>query len=493
MVTTVHKVRKSRTLKCIIKRSDYQNLASFFNVRSFFSTLVQKTRLKMKMMLICTIGNIEINESGRNKMIGVKILEIIVYLITMYLLADGVCGLCERRIIEVSRPLLVIAIITELLGCIVWIVIQNIFVQLAMQILIVYVMFTIIFNENAKSRLFFTIYLTLVHSIIMNMEVVILNLCGIATTDIIAPVSIMLICIPLYYWMKHKLRVRFRDAGLGYGILMLVALGIDCLVILGLGGSLTYPISQTYRFQKVLILIYVAVISSVIFKFILITKLVITRYVFKEKELLAAKYLEDQKEHYDYLRQKEYDTKRFRHDIKGHLLVMQQLLRAGNTNGAEKYLKEISDRIELINGRVSVNNDIADAIINRFIYEAEKNGIQLQIEGHFPNECSISTFDLSTVLSNLLDNAISAELDAGYDLVKMEFRYDDRYIYIDLINHIREIPKIHNGIIASTKSDTDNHGFGMVNIRESVNRNGGDIIISVEGKTIRQLVCLSNN
>lgn len=52
---------------------------------------------------------------------------------------------------------------------------------------------------------------------------------------------------------------------------------------------------------------------------IAIVYLVSSRDVFIEREELIGRIFEEQERHYEYLRQKEYKTRRFRHDLKNHM------------------------------------------------------------------------------------------------------------------------------------------------------------------------------
>ena len=234
-------------------------------------------------------------------------------------------------------------------------------------------------------------------------------------------------------------------------------------------------------------------ILSVIFMYIqigLMIALIISRNVYREKEYLAAKYLEEQKLHYEYLENRERETKKFRHDIKSHLLIVNDLIHKKQYEECEAYLRETNVRIDRFSYKISVNNGIADAIINRFYVEAKQKGIQLQVKGHLPDPCYLSGYDICTILSNLLSNAIDAEYAAGGDCVYVELRYTDSDIMLVVQNDYIQDLEQSNGSFFTTKEDKANHGFGLENVKECVRKNNGQIKIDTDDNVFKVLVCV---
>ena len=149
----------------------------------------------------------------------------------------------------------------------------------------------------------------------------------------------------------------------------------------------------------------------------------------------------------------------------------------------------MTEQIATFGNRVTVNNDIADAIINRYYDEAEQNGIMMEVEGHFPGVCYISAYDLCTVLSNLLGNAIDAEKEAGGKTIYCGVRYDETQIFIVVKNdYINTIKQTDNRFL-STKGGLRHQGFGIVNVNEVVRKNKGHVVYDT--KNSRFVVRLS--
>lgn len=92
-------------------------------------------------------------------------------------------------------------------------------------------------------------------------------------------------------------------------------------------------------------------------------------------------------------------------------------------------------------------------------------------------------FDLCTIFTNILNNAIEAceRLEHSDKVVEVVVNMDRGKLYI------KESNKTNNSVIMgndsnpiSTKGDNRNHGYGCKNIRAAVEKYDGDINFSVE-------------
>ena len=308
--------------------------------------------------------------------------------------------------------------------------------------------------------------------------------------DIIVSFSILFILAAF----KKRLGMRrlWIAGGIGnkYAIFFMLLIILECFLVSAMGEFIYKEIAMTRKLAFEIIYIL-----SVIFMFIqigLMIALIISRNVYREKEYLAAKYLEEQKLHYEYLENRERETKKFRHDIKSHLLIVNDLIHKKQYRECEDYLQETTARIDRFSYKISVNNGIADAIVNRFYVEAKQKGIDLQVKGHLPNPCYLSGYDICTILSNLLSNAIEAEYAAGGTAVYVEFRYTDSEIMLVVENDYKQDLEQSNGAFFTTKEDKANHGFGLENVKECVRKNDGQITIDTDDHIFRVLVFVEN-
>lgn len=107
--------------------------------------------------------------------------------------------------------------------------------------------------------------------------------------------------------------------------------------------------------------------------------------------------------------------------------------------------------------------------------------------------CNIDMFDLCTIISNLLDNAIEAvvKVDEDSRYIDVTFRYDDLMLYFDVCNPYAGELHISQNVIV-TKKVSQNHGYGLLNVRKSVELYNGSMDIKTDNNTFEVLIALVN-
>lgn len=290
--------------------------------------------------------------------------------------------------------------------------------------------------------------------------------------------------------LRKKHRTGIKNIGIWYyiGFTILSCADFVILIFLNEFAINKLILEQRTKFQIVFLIVSI----GMLFQMAMVIFLVVSRNVYRENQQLASKYLNDQKKHYEYLETRERETKKFRHDLRHHMYILNTLNRQGDHEMLDKYMQKINGEIDCFGSRICVNNGIVDAILNKFADEAEKEGIKLQVEGHFPMKCHIDAFDLCTIFSNLLSNAMEAEKKSQGNTIRMSCRFTSDHIVACIENNsvVRKIEK--NGKLETTKEDKWNHGFGLENVKECVKQNGGEILIENEMGIFRVTVVLNN-
>lgn len=192
------------------------------------------------------------------------------------------------------------------------------------------------------------------------------------------------------------------------------------------------------------------------------------------------------------MEQREKDTKKFRHDIKSHMQVLSVMTKNGMYSNFDSYMEEINMQIDRLGNVITVNNGIVDAIINKYYSEALQKGIDINIKGMLSNECSITPYDLCTIFSNLLSNAVEAAEKAVEKRISMECRYTDDSIIIITKNTFKDEGQFRHSKIITTKNDIEYHGFGIDNIKDAVERNNGMLDIDIKDSIFTIILKLSN-
>lgn len=201
----------------------------------------------------------------------------------------------------------------------------------------------------------------------------------------------------------------------------------------------------------------------------------------RKNEELKEKYLELQTGHYRYLKERNLDTKKFRHDLRAHMHVMKKYIYEENLKELGSYIDTICGKLENISGYISVKNETVDAVLNYYNNSFLKKGIKFKVTGSMPQECRINTLDLCIVFSNILSNAIenTDEVDGE---AKLNIHFDEDMIYIREQNTFGGTLKKNGKEIKTTKDDEWLHGFGIQNIKDSVRKYSGSVDIEAKDK-----------
>lgn len=374
----------------------------------------------------------------------------------------------------------------------------NVWLRSLVHIISVILTLNIWFDENWKNILGLYIGTTVVLSVLaMLFEVIsaesILYLKVVEADNIIEVfnLALMLFCIRVvgkYY--KNKYANGLKNIGIKYWVLFVVIMFFDASVILLLGDFVLNALQAERKYIPVFS--YWCVVIGLLIQLVLLINTLVTRNVHKENEKLAKQFLESQNEHYQYLEKREHETKKFRHDIKNHLILLENFINNHKYDEAEEYLKTINEKVSTFSNQVSVNNGIADAILNRFYSEAQEKGIVLKVSGHFPMDCYITAYDICTILSNLLSNAILAETEAEGKEVLVHIKYTDDKVLLTVENdYAHDLDEV-DGVFKTTKKDSLGHGYGLSNVKECVENNGGYVSISTENNRFKVMIMMLN-
>lgn len=169
------------------------------------------------------------------------------------------------------------------------------------------------------------------------------------------------------------------------------------------------------------------------------------------------------------------------HEYKNVLLAIEGLLAAGKYTEATEYVKKINDGYFGVANVVNTGNAVVNAVFNTKYSEAVRKGIIVRFDINDLAEIRIEYTDLVTVLANLLNNAIEAceKCDANNRIIIVVIKViNEKELMISIKNTYSG--KIHmiKGRYLSTKKDSENHGFGLENVRNVVDKLNGYIDIN---------------
>ena len=342
----------------------------------------------------------------------------------------------------------------------------------------------LIFHKKKKRAIYVSAMFLIIDSIMQPLSCIILELFSINynQTYLTKGVSVIFNIISLLLVTKLQ---RKRKNMIRSGLKIIPDhLYVLILVALLLSGEMFGCIPIDFERVKIRnnIINFSAVLIVPIFMVLIIYLLFncISKQYFENISLLMEKQVEQQVEHYKKINKLTDDLREFRHDYKNHMICLQSLLNNKQYDEALSYVKSITNQEILDSNKFFSGNQIADAILTDKNELAQKNNCKIIFDGSVSDEISVS--NLCTILSNALDNSIEACSKIDSDETQI---IDVKCVASELIQIIRiSNPNLDNNAVTETsKADRKNHGFGLSNIRRTVERMDGQMIISSQYPT----------
>ncbi len=197
---------------------------------------------------------------------------------------------------------------------------------------------------------------------------------------------------------------------------------------------------------------------------------------YQQNEILRQ--FHEQKNYSEKMLKGDENLRRFRHDYRNHMIVINAYLENGNTDSARSYLNSINASISDTVNKISTGNFVADAILNNKTVVAAQNGNRIQFSGQVPAD-GIADEDICTVLANAVDNALEATQKLQSEsVIHVEAAIRNNMFLLNISNPVAEKVKIgKNNTIKTTKKNKSEHGIGTKNIQKIVKKYNGALTL----------------
>ena len=172
--------------------------------------------------------------------------------------------------------------------------------------------------------------------------------------------------------------------------------------------------------------------------------------------------------------------KSFRHDVKIHLATLRDLSLKSNTREIIGYLDLLLGDVEKSEIYSDTGNLPFDSIINFKLKNASKDNIKLNLNVLIPPVINIEIVDVITILGNLLDNALNAVKELDEKWITLNIQFSKGTLFLKIENPFDGALKFKDdsgGKLASIKHGGE-HGYGLRNVKKSVDKYNGEIKIS---------------
>lgn len=296
---------------------------------------------------------------------------------------------------------------------------------------------------------------------------------------LITGIVVVFILFAVYIWSKQK-RISEIKIRIEYIWVLVLCMVINILLTAsGLYIASEYVTNQRLQFIMTIINIcsYVSVGLVVLFiSYIKNTNQRLQQLLMTEKQLK-----EMQKQYYSSLFKREEETRRNRHDWNNHLICLAELAQKENANNTKQYIATLmKQNAYLKEKQYDVGNDVLNAILCWHLSELEDN-ISVKIIGKCRNDINIDAVDLCVIVSNLVQNAVEYLRDSSIESKELSVSIEEGIVYkrISVVNSVDKNVS-ERTLKITTKSDKRNHGIGLQNVRETIERNGGKLEIYIQ-------------
>lgn len=206
----------------------------------------------------------------------------------------------------------------------------------------------------------------------------------------------------------------------------------------------------------------------------------IVRKTEKENALLQQQ-SEMQLEVYSDLQQRYQNSMRTIHDAKRHVRALESLIQSDHLAEAQQYKESLFQKLNELQPSIQCDNPLLSAILNHVFLKAEQRHIALKMDLQGEEQLSmLAGVDLTTIVSNLLDNAVDAVLELPEEQRYIHFAvaFQMGEIMIHVENPTKNDLKREGNAVVSTK---EGHlGLGLKNVEMVVKKYKGDFKIDVK-------------
>lgn len=183
-----------------------------------------------------------------------------------------------------------------------------------------------------------------------------------------------------------------------------------------------------------------------------------------------------QKDMAEEIRRIQQQIRLLKHDMKNHTLVILSYLEENKTEEARQYAGEILDKLNRMYTYVNVGNSLLSYIINSKLSVAKERGIEIKAEIENLPFSYMDSVDFSSLLNNMLDNAIRGALDSEGKKLEMNIVSEKGFDVITVKNSI-DGSVLENNPELETSKEEPGHGYGMKQMKAVIEKYEGSMDI----------------
>jgi hypothetical protein len=336
------------------------------------------------------------------------------------------------------------------------------------------------------------------------------------TSSLFAILSAYL-CCQLSKWLSLLVLDIDGRLWLSYGIRAVITVILGYLIIRYFASSIAVILTKPYKTVMIFGILpaayylfdYIATVytnllysgSEVVFEFLpfvlCVAYLIFSIVYFKEYEekceaeqynrLMEMKRTQSEKE-IEAIKRSEYAVSLLRHDMRHFMNNIVSYINQGDTIKAKAYISEIIKYTDKTAMQKYCENDIVNMIISSYENQFKENNIELKHSIQIPAQLPYSDVDLTSILSNGIENAIHAvsELEAEDRKIKLDLHMNDDKLLLSIKNPYTNKVEMVDGI---PQAKSVGHGLGTQSIKYVTEKlNGNCQFVAKDGQFALRVV-----
>ncbi|WP_392887411.1 sensor histidine kinase [Eubacterium limosum] len=198
------------------------------------------------------------------------------------------------------------------------------------------------------------------------------------------------------------------------------------------------------------------------------------KYALENEMELRDQQLSMQSNYYHSIETQYDNSRRLIHDMKNHMQTLEELYNSGSGLEARNYAQTILKSMDSFSGRFKCRNRILTIILNDKILKCDEQGININVEVEDIDFDFIDPFDMTTIFSNLLDNAIEAcsKISIKKRNIKLRVFKFNGFVTISIRNRYNGRLVWDRENLVSTKGGK-HMGLGLKNVKSAVEKYDG--------------------
>lgn len=249
----------------------------------------------------------------------------------------------------------------------------------------------------------------------------------------------------------------------------------------------------THGFGRVVAVLEVACLFLLIVFLAMMYIIMKAAFLYQEKSILQEKHNEEKyiSKEFELMKNSLESLRGWKHDMKNHFRVIFELIKNGKNEDAGSYIEKIFGEMEWETVLTETTNPVLNVIIAAKYMRAKHAGIVFDYQMHIEGELPLAFDDLTTILGNILDNAIEANLKLDKErhrFIHVKIRSLRKMLLISVANSSDGIYERKGKQFISLKDEKS--GIGLRQVERAVDKNRGFMNVSAKEDVFIVTVCI---